>query len=121
MSFTITPTELKSRLDNGDKLVLVDVREPMGIRDLNWRFRFSPLGNPSAIAWQIRSECRNHRRVPSRNAKRGCDGIPAAAGFRKCKNRSEEWTPGRPRSIRRSRVIRPARYPSPSRKIDGSP
>ena len=28
MSFTITPTELKSRLDNGDKLVLVDVREP---------------------------------------------------------------------------------------------
>lgn len=28
MSFTITPTELKSRLDKGDKLVLVDVREP---------------------------------------------------------------------------------------------
>ncbi len=28
MSFTITPKELKSRLDKGDKLVLVDVREP---------------------------------------------------------------------------------------------
>src|SRR5574339_250762 len=27
MSFTITPKELKTRLDNGDKLVLVDVRE----------------------------------------------------------------------------------------------
>ena len=28
MSFTITPKELKARLDNGDKLVLLDVREP---------------------------------------------------------------------------------------------
>lgn len=28
MSFTITPKDLKSRLDKGDKLVLVDVREP---------------------------------------------------------------------------------------------
>ncbi|GMV48534.1 rhodanese [Nitrospirales bacterium NOB] len=28
MSFTITPTELKARLDKGEKLVLVDVREP---------------------------------------------------------------------------------------------
>ena len=28
MSFAITPKELKARLDNGDKLVLLDVREP---------------------------------------------------------------------------------------------
>jgi rhodanese-related sulfurtransferase len=28
MSFTITPKELKTRIDNGDKLVLLDVREP---------------------------------------------------------------------------------------------
>ncbi len=28
MGFTITPKDLKSRLDKGDKLVLVDVREP---------------------------------------------------------------------------------------------
>ena len=28
MSFTITVKELKTRLDKGDKLVLVDVREP---------------------------------------------------------------------------------------------
>ena len=28
MSFTITPNELKSRIDKGDKLVLLDVREP---------------------------------------------------------------------------------------------
>lgn len=28
MSFTITPKDLKSRLDKGEKLVLVDVREP---------------------------------------------------------------------------------------------
>jgi adenylyltransferase/sulfurtransferase len=27
MSFTITPKELKSRLDKGDKLILMDVRE----------------------------------------------------------------------------------------------
>lgn len=28
MSFTITPKELKERLDKGDQLVLLDVREP---------------------------------------------------------------------------------------------
>lgn len=28
MSFTITPKELKERLDKGDELVLLDVREP---------------------------------------------------------------------------------------------
>ncbi len=28
MSFSINPKELKARLDNGDKLVLLDVREP---------------------------------------------------------------------------------------------
>lgn len=28
MSFTITPRDLKARLDKGDKLVLLDVREP---------------------------------------------------------------------------------------------
>ncbi len=28
MSFTITPKELKARIDKGDKLVLLDVREP---------------------------------------------------------------------------------------------
>lgn len=28
MGFTITPRELKERLDKGDKLVLLDVREP---------------------------------------------------------------------------------------------
>ncbi|MGQ0667534.1 MAG: rhodanese-like domain-containing protein [Nitrospiraceae bacterium] len=28
MSFTITPNEQKARIDNGDKLVLLDVREP---------------------------------------------------------------------------------------------
>jgi rhodanese-related sulfurtransferase len=28
MGFTITPKDLKSRLDKGEKLVLVDVREP---------------------------------------------------------------------------------------------
>lgn len=28
MSFSILPTELKARIDKGDKLVLLDVREP---------------------------------------------------------------------------------------------
>ncbi len=28
MAFTITPKELRARLDKGDKLVLLDVREP---------------------------------------------------------------------------------------------
>jgi rhodanese-related sulfurtransferase len=36
MGYTITPTELKSRLDKGDQLVLLDVREP-------WEFDLAKL------------------------------------------------------------------------------
>ena len=57
MSFTITPKDLKSRLDKGDKLVLVDVREP-------WEYALaklegsvaSPIGNSSTISRQARSQ-----------------------------------------------------------------
>ena len=42
MSFTITPKELKSRLEKGDKLVLLDVREP-------WENQLAKLENSTLI------------------------------------------------------------------------
>jgi adenylyltransferase/sulfurtransferase len=42
MSFTITPKELKSRIDKGDKLVLLDVREP-------WENQLAKLENSTLI------------------------------------------------------------------------
>ncbi|MCP9440705.1 MAG: rhodanese-like domain-containing protein [Nitrospira sp.] len=42
MSFIITPKELKARLDRGDKLVLLDVREP-------WEHAIAKLDNSVLI------------------------------------------------------------------------
>jgi len=42
MSFVITPKELKTRLDKGDKLVLLDVRE-------QWEFDLAKLPNSTLI------------------------------------------------------------------------
>ena len=42
MSFVITPKELKSRIDKGDKLVLLDVREP-------WENQLAKLDNSTLI------------------------------------------------------------------------
>lgn len=42
MSFIITPKELKTRLDRGDKLVLLDVREP-------WEHALAKLDNSVLI------------------------------------------------------------------------
>ncbi|HEU5408456.1 MAG TPA: rhodanese-like domain-containing protein [Nitrospira sp.] len=42
MSFAITPTELKARLEKGDKLVLLDVREP-------WENQLAKLDNSILI------------------------------------------------------------------------
>ncbi len=42
MSFTITPKELKSRIDKGDKLILLDVREP-------WENQLAKLENSTLI------------------------------------------------------------------------
>ncbi len=42
MSFVITPKELKSRIDKGDKLVLLDVREP-------WENQLAKLDNSLLI------------------------------------------------------------------------
>jgi adenylyltransferase/sulfurtransferase len=42
MSFVITPKELKDRLDKGDKLVLLDVREP-------WENQIAKLDNSILI------------------------------------------------------------------------
>ena len=42
MSVTITPKELKDRLDKGDKLVLLDVREP-------WENQLAKLDNSILI------------------------------------------------------------------------
>jgi adenylyltransferase/sulfurtransferase len=42
MGYTITPTELKSRLDKGDQLVLLDVRE-------QWEFDLAKLNGSTLI------------------------------------------------------------------------
>jgi rhodanese-related sulfurtransferase len=42
MGYTITPTELKSRLDKGDRLVLLDVRE-------QWEFDLAKLTGSTLI------------------------------------------------------------------------
>jgi len=42
MSFVITPRELKTRLDKGDKLVLLDVRE-------QWEFDLAKLSGSTLI------------------------------------------------------------------------
>ncbi|HEX6726401.1 MAG TPA: rhodanese-like domain-containing protein [Nitrospira sp.] len=42
MSFTITPKELKTRIDKGDQLVLLDVREP-------WENQLAKLNNSLLI------------------------------------------------------------------------
>lgn len=42
MSFTITPKELKARIDKGDQLVLLDVREP-------WENQLARLDNSVLI------------------------------------------------------------------------
>jgi rhodanese-related sulfurtransferase len=42
MGYTITPTELKSRLDKGDELVLLDVRE-------QWEFDLAKLSGSTLI------------------------------------------------------------------------
>ena len=42
MAYTITPTELKSRLDKGDQLVLLDVRE-------QWEFDLAKLNGSTLI------------------------------------------------------------------------
>jgi rhodanese-related sulfurtransferase len=42
MGFTITPSELKARLDKGDKLVLLDVRE-------QWEFDLAKLNGSTLI------------------------------------------------------------------------
>jgi adenylyltransferase/sulfurtransferase len=42
MGYTITPTELKSRLEKGDQLVLLDVREP-------WEFDLAKLNGSTLI------------------------------------------------------------------------
>ena len=45
---TITVTELKARLDRGEKPILIDVREPYEFEDFNINGRLISLGNIQA-------------------------------------------------------------------------
>ncbi|MFM9945379.1 MAG: rhodanese-like domain-containing protein [Bacteroidia bacterium] len=45
---TITVTELKARIDNGEKPIIIDVREPYEFEDFNINGRLIPLGNIQA-------------------------------------------------------------------------
>lgn len=45
---TITVTELKARLDNGETPIIIDVREPYEFEDFNINGRLIPLGTIQA-------------------------------------------------------------------------
>jgi adenylyltransferase/sulfurtransferase len=86
MSFTITPKDLKSRLDKGDKLVLVDVREP-------WEYAIAKLEGsilvPLATLQQSLGKLDRDAEIvamPPRDEKCGCDRALLQQGFGKVKN-----------------------------------
>ena len=54
MSITITPLELKKRLDQGDKITLIDVREP-------WEFNICKI--PGAILIPLGTLAAEHKKL----------------------------------------------------------
>lgn len=54
MSITITPLELKKRLDQGDKITLIDVREP-------WEFNICKI--PGAILMPLGTLSTEHKKL----------------------------------------------------------
>ncbi len=82
MSFVITPKELKARIDKGDKLVLLDVREP-------WENQLAKLDNSTPHStWHVTQltvpvgqKYRNYRLLPSWDAKRRCHRLSPPAGI----------------------------------------
>jgi rhodanese-related sulfurtransferase len=49
----ITVQELKQRLDNGDKFVFIDVREPYEYEEFNLGAKLIPLGDLMNRAWEL--------------------------------------------------------------------
>lgn len=84
----ITVEELKTRLDNGEDLIVIDVREPHEYEEFNIGARLIPLGNlPSVIEEledlkdeEIIVHCRSGAR--SANAKAYMQSV----GFNKVRN-----------------------------------
>ena len=85
MGFAISPKELKARLDKGDKLVLVDVRE-------EWEYSLAkldgsiliPLGTTPSIARSVEPRLRDHCHLPPWHEKRRCDKFLASTGIPEC-------------------------------------
>jgi rhodanese-related sulfurtransferase len=49
----ITITELKERLDKGDKFIFIDVREPYEYEEFNLGAKLMPLGDLPNHIWEI--------------------------------------------------------------------
>ncbi len=49
MSVDINVTELKTKLDNGDKFIFIDVREPFEYEEFNLNARLIPLGTLESV------------------------------------------------------------------------
>lgn len=82
----ITPRELKARLDRGDDLFLLDVREPQEYRICHLNGRLIPLGEiPQRVGELDRSR---EMVVYCRSGKRSADAVEflQRAGFQKIWN-----------------------------------
>ena len=64
----ITPRELKARLDRGDDLFILDVREPHEFQICNLNGHLIPLGELPRRVHELDSFARNRRALPQRKA-----------------------------------------------------
>ena len=81
MSFAITPKELKARLDKGDKLGASGCAGALG-KPTRQAGQFHPHSARHAahLPFPIGQKRRDHRLLPSWDAKWGCDGVFVTAG-----------------------------------------
>jgi rhodanese-related sulfurtransferase len=83
MDYEITPEEVKTKLDQGEKFTLLDVREPWEFETVHMAgAKLVPMGDIPSRALGTKSG-RSHRGgLPSRRALDECDRVAAAAGVR---------------------------------------
>ena len=81
----IEPAALKARLDRGDRIFILDVREPFEIsRRALPRREPHPDGRYPVAPDRARPGPRDCRRMPSRRPQRAGRDVPGAAGLRAC-------------------------------------
>ncbi len=83
----ITPRELKTRLDRGDDIYILDVREPHEYQICNLNGHLIPLGELPAARARTRQLARNRGALPQ-SGKRSAEAVEflRGAGFRKIWN-----------------------------------